>query len=216
MKLTFPDNLQILADNAFRHSDKAMLTVLTGTDDWKSESKTRHAIAKAILSSVGYTEPEPPFQLPTPPPGMEWHRTSGWTAEDLPQGWRPLVLNESIIKRTDEVKIIDKFELSDGSIPFAAGNWNINHYRTRRPLTFTHLGHEWIYHRAGDPMPCDGERLVIVYDAAGHILNPLCGDAWNWQHGNIIGWRYADDKADKIADLESRLAAIKTELDALK
>ena len=62
----------------------------------------------------------------------------------------------------------------------------------------------------------DGERLVIVYDAAGHILNPLCGDAWNWQHGNIIGWRYADDKADKIADLESRLAAIKTELDALK
>lgn len=45
----------------------------------------------------------PPFQLPPPPPGMSWHRTDGWKAEDLPSGYRPLAEGEVYQKTLDEM-----------------------------------------------------------------------------------------------------------------
>lgn len=77
MKLIFPDNLQSVVDEAFWSQNPVAACYAAKADikDWPAESHLRLAIAKAILSSVGYTEREHPFVLPTPPPGMEWHRT---------------------------------------------------------------------------------------------------------------------------------------------
>ena len=71
MKLTFPENLQNIVDEAFWSQNPVAACYAAKADirGWPTESHLRLAIAKAILSSVGYTEPEPPFVLPTPPPG---------------------------------------------------------------------------------------------------------------------------------------------------
>lgn len=151
------------------------------------------------------------FTLTTPPPGMKWHREDGWTAEMLPPGTRPLTIGESFQKE-DEVKIFNKFEKSDGSIPRASGSWNCNHYRTTRPLLFTHEGHEWTWHRPGDPMPCDGGRKVEVFFKDGTVGAKDVGFEWEWGKSNpknewIIGWRYADEKPDSYAALKEAHAA---------
>lgn len=41
---------------------------------------------------VGYYRIKP-WELPAPPEGEQWHRTD-WTQDDLPDGWRPLLLHE--------------------------------------------------------------------------------------------------------------------------
>ena len=145
-------------------------------------------------------KPTPTFQLPPPPPGMRWHREDGWEEGDLPQGWRPLYDEEEIIQDLDEVRIWAKFELSDGSIPAAKGVWNVNHYRTSRPLTFEHAGKTWTWHRPGDPRPCDGEMRVACVFVDHDVWDDklLCAHEVNWGNdagqGCIIGWRYADEK----------------------
>lgn len=143
---------------------------------------------------------KPAFQLPPPPPGMRWHREDGWEEGDLPQGWRPLYDEEEIIQDLDEVRIWAKFELSDGSIPAAKGVWNVNRYRTSRPLTFEHAGKTWTWHRPGDPRPCDGEMRVACVFVDHDVWDDklLCAHEVNWGddagQGCIIGWRYADEK----------------------
>ena len=145
-------------------------------------------------------KPTPTFQLPPPPPGMRWHREDGWEEGDLPQGWRPLYDEEEIIQDLDEVRIWAKFELSDGSIPAAKGVWNVNRYRTSRPLTFEHAGKTWTWHRPGDPRPCDGEMRVACVFVDHDVWDDklLCAHEVNWGddagQGCIIGWRYADEK----------------------
>lgn len=141
------------------------------------------------------------FTLPTPPPGMKWHRTDGWQEGDLPQGWRPLVLNE-------EAKPVDE-HWTCGLGPWKALKYGGQRYdglntkcRTRRPLTFTHAGKTWTYHRPGDPMPCDGDKMVVALTEYGTATAKA--SRWQWGDdqgkGNIIGWRYADaEKPDEIS-----------------
>lgn len=137
----------------------------------------------------------PPFTLPTPPPGMKWHREDGWNDGDLPQGTRPFIEGEMPQK--------DDFCILDGRLKWTvAVNWWSDapaspqcRYRTTRPLLFTHEGHEWTWHRAGDPMPCNGDKMVVALTQ------------WQWGDdqgkGNIIGWRYADaEKPDEIPWIE--------------
>lgn len=67
------------------------------------------------------------------------------------------------------------------------------HSRTTRPLTFTHAGKQWTWHRPGDPMPCDVDALIwVLYHNGSNSLNSYCASDYIW--GNIIGWRYADEK----------------------
>jgi len=76
------------------------------------------------------------------------------------------------------------------------------------PETFEAHGKVWQRHTPGDPMPCDGEALVQIIAMCEHIHKPLRGKDWNWEHGEIIGWRYADeptnawDEFDKTAGVE--------------
>lgn len=80
------------------------------------------------------------------------------------------------------------------------------YWRTSRPLTFEHAGKQWTWHRPGDPMPCDGERMVHVL-----ISDDLADDPplqarqieWNREDaGDVIGWRYADADEKKTVPLE--------------
>lgn len=138
-----------------------------------------------VPRSVPWPEAPKPFQLPPLPPGMQWHREDGWKAGDLPQGWRPLVEGEKI-----------GVPIGPSAVPF----------RTSRPLTFEHAGKQWTWHRPGDPMPCDGERMVHVL-----ISDDLADDPplqarqieWNREDaGDVIGWRYADADEKKTVPLE--------------
>ena len=146
-----------------------------------------------------------PLTLPTPPPGMKWHREDGWTAEMLPPRTRPLVENE-VVHAGDEfwhsgkgpwtkTETLELWNMP--GCPIASASFP---FRTTRPLLFTHEGHEWTWHRAGDPMPCDGEQMVnylmkVDWPSAAWIAvtaNSLVwGNSQDPRH-EIIGWRYAD------------------------
>lgn len=146
----------------------------------------------------------PFFTLPTPPPGMKWHREDGWTAEMLPPGKRPFFLGETSVKSnhdnpTDQVGG-GKWAwgtLAKGEIATV----DCKHLRTARPLLFIHSGHEWTWHRAGDPMPCDGEKQVCLLRTDREEFHnfSVCGNKWDWNDPTIIGWRYADaEKKPKV------------------
>jgi len=137
----------------------------------------------------------PPFQLPPPPPGMQWHRTDGWKAEDLPPGTRPHVLGEEDYPEDSELRadgwrscIRQKYGTTDKDF----------HRRTTRPLVFQHAGKSWTYHRPGDPMPCDGEALIEIIGITGKtttddgrmslVARSARSNIWN----RTLGWRYAE------------------------
>lgn len=147
-----------------------------------------------------------PFILPTPPPGMRWHREDGWTAEMLPPGTRPLCKGEQV-QQEDEVWVgsewcIDTdvgFKMSERDLPT----------RTTRPLLFTHEGYEWTWHRAGDPCPCDADSAIDVLFADMQVYRNRRDkrDGFHWLDetgpGVIIGWCYADaEKPDPYAELK--------------
>ncbi len=151
----------------------------------------------------------PPFTLPTPPPGMKWHREDGWNDGDLPQGTRPFIEGEMPQK--------DDFCILDGRLKWTvAVNWWSDapaspqcRYRTTRPLLFTHEGHEWTWHRAGDPCPCAEKRIVqVLLNDGSTNLDPAMPEFWDWEGESpdevkIIGWRYADaEKPDEIPWIE--------------
>lgn len=149
-------------------------------------------------------KPEPAFQLPPPPPGMQWHRKDGWEEGDLPQGWRPLVVGE---EEHDE----DEFgsRINNAWMPTPDSGKVVGAYykvRTRRPLTFTHEGTTWTWHRPDDPMPCDGEKKVACVFVDHDVWDDglPCAHEVNWGddagQGCIIGWRYADEK--KVVPLD--------------
>lgn len=153
--------------------------------------------------------PEPAFQLPPPPPGMRWHREDGWKEGDLPQGYRPCVKDEreaisgymeSLPDRNSRLGWVGATYHSSGLDFYSV------HHRTTRPLTFEHAGKTWTWHRPGDPMPCDGERIVAWLmrdEGRGYLTGPAAGSgckgipptSLNWETDTtIIGWRYADEE----------------------
>lgn len=155
----------------------------------------------------------PPFQLPPPPPGMQWHRKDGWTAEDLPHGYRPLTLGEEIQPSSECCHVAPKSywgtcwgfhnEPAAPKTKHETKNETVELYRfrTTRPLTFTHLGQTWTYHRPGDPMPCDGKSNI--YCVGGRLVSehPRPAAQWFWNEKGeqeIIGWRYADEPKTQV------------------
>lgn len=152
---------------------------------------------------------EAAFVPPTPPPGMRWHRQD-WTAEMLPPGTRPLCDGE-IFVTGDEWLECGKWlqhRVDDVS------SVECNHRRTTRPLLFTHSGHTWTWHRAGDPCPCAEKRIVqVLLNDGSPNRDPAMPEFWDWEgiapdEVKIIGWRYTDaDKPDPYAELKKAHAA---------
>jgi len=165
--------------------------------------------------------PVPAWQLPPPPLGRQWHRVDGWTEEMLPQGYRPLLVDET-----------GSYEHSTFGEYWTPGSWETApaplasycFYRTNRPLpdgtTQTQENHMklkqpdkdgWIPHTPGDPMPCDGEMIVQVKfqdnsdcQSEGQLARFWKYGPWdNWskERSNkkkcIIAWR--PSKADALS-----------------
>lgn len=143
----------------------------------------------------------PPFQLPPCAPGMQWHREDGWTAEDLPQGYRPLVEGEKEHDGDEYFSnVYNEWMPTPDVGMIVRTRFKV---RTRRPLTFTHLGKTWTYHRPGDPMPRDGKRIVQVVFNDNTCSNSYHqGSSWSWSEtggaDDIIGWRYADEPKTQV------------------
>lgn len=80
-------------------------------------------------------EPAQPWSLPAPPAGQAWHRHD-WTADMLPEGWRPLLLGEAFDKNEDEFWSQDQMKWRITALKGDVGVINnySNHCRTRRPL----------------------------------------------------------------------------------
>jgi uncharacterized protein YodC (DUF2158 family) len=69
-------------------------------------------------------------------------------------------------------------------------------YRIKpEPETFTAHGKTWTCHTPGDPMPCDGGRMVEACISDRLQERPADkGWNWNWEsHTPVVGWRYADE-----------------------
>ena len=149
---------------------------------------------------------EPEFTIPPPPPGMQWHRTDGWKAEDLPPGTRPLFEGENV-------------GVSDQCLLVGTKKWtrSVNQsigmavnclYRTTRPLVFTHEGKEWTWHRPGDPMPCDKSRKINAMMISAIVMEDCDPTLVRWSKmdlcddsqapGDIIGWRYAEPETKEV------------------
>lgn len=151
------------------------------------------------------------FTLPTPPPGMKWHRENGWKAEMLPPGMRPLVsweARQAGDKVFSRVHHYQEWAAADGLIGYMAASEDCKEHFicTTRPLLFTHEGHEWTWHKPGDPMPCDGDSEVHILCLDG-VERPCCVTAYNarWDKMNnadIIGWRYADTEQPDDSPLD--------------
>jgi hypothetical protein len=219
LHMNHPDNLQQIADDSFLALPKGIGSLESDPSDypyWDNEAPHRLAIAKHILDAVGKkseSTPKNEFKLPTPPPGMKWHREDGWTADMLPSGTRPLYLGETINVCDkcchtnlssywgDCLGFYDQPATPERYSTFSQDRANDYFFRTTRPLTFTYEGHEWTWHRPGDPMPCDGEREVWVIGEDHRVCHHAChrpskAKTWVWKNTTkpyIIGWRYADE-----------------------
>jgi hypothetical protein len=54
---------------------------------------------------------------------------------------------------------------------------------------------EWISHKPGDPMPCDGETVIEVQMRSGIVSNSSRALLWSWEETGrahtILAWRPA-------------------------
>jgi hypothetical protein len=189
-----------------------------------------HKITKQIrafadeLDAAKASEQPAPFSLPTPPPGIQWGTTRGWKTGDLPQGWRPFAKGEKV-KKGDQGRAV-----SGGWAVFTVFDYKpYSEARTTRPLLFTHAGHEWTWHRAGDPRPCEDRRIYIMCKDGIDRGNHVSPDDCRWSAANtadIIGWRYADarlpiqtlaqeqiDATPEMQEAASRVLAEEMQLD---
>lgn len=79
-------------------------------------------------------QPTPAWRLPDPPPGQQWHRTD-WTADMLPEGYRPLLKGEDM-QDGDERLFWGRWEIKSHGCGWFFENADEHHVlgRTRRPL----------------------------------------------------------------------------------
>ena len=104
-----------------------------GSRMW-SECSTRERWevgAAAVIAHYEASKQPQPWTLPSPPPGRSWHRDD-WTAEMLPDGWRPLLKGE-VLQEGDQIMGCFGWEWAYRLIGYVASRM-----RTRRPLPPTH------------------------------------------------------------------------------
>lgn len=156
----------------------------------------RYDVSK-FLSSVD-PPADPPFALPPPPPGKQWHRTDGWTKDMLPTGARPLLLGES--REPGDEMMNSKAWIRVNIHLEAAPVWI--HHRTTRPLAFEHNGHAWNWHRPGDPMPCSPEAQVAVLVICETGLLRATDEMAKYKNWgadtSIIGWRLPEPEKKTV------------------
>lgn len=187
------------ADLKAAHAAGKVIQAISDDGDWKD--LCCHPPFWNLAVSLYRIKPDaPPFQLPPPPPGMQWHRVDAWKAEDLPPGTRPMTGDE-FAQDGDEYRWgdSDTWVAERGKSGMSCAEKPAMCFRTTRPLVFTHEGKQWTWHRPGDPMPCDGGRKVeaLCHYRHSSLTIPIgCAAAgilcWG-KNSAIIGWRYAGE-----------------------
>ena len=192
------------ADLKAAHAAGKVIQAISDDGDWKD--LCCHPPFWNLAVSLYRIKPDaPPFQLPPPPPGIQWHRVDAWKAEDLPPGTRPMTGDE-FAQDGDEYRWgdSDTWVAERGKSGMSCAEKPAMCFRTTRPLVFTHEGKQWTWHRPGDPMPCDGEREVewlLESEASGiaaykHHQQHAKALGSHWK--GIIGWRYAEPLTHEV------------------
>jgi len=163
--------------------------------------------------STSYTVPRftlPPWRLPEPPPGRQWHK-AGFTQEMLPAGYRPLLEDEHTVEGDEWLNYQGIWESR-----FWRGVITHGHAftRTRRPLPVS----GWREHHGGE-CPVPPETVVEVI--ANEIIH-LPKKAFYWQSGldswvknsgsfhTITAYRIVTPASDRLAEVKAAHAAGKT------
>lgn len=86
---------QEYAECYYSHERKWVKLTTPMSKNWRCSIRVP---SHCLLYTCTMPAPKPAWKLPDPPAGKQWHKTDGWEEEDLPPGYRPLLLNE---KRED-------------------------------------------------------------------------------------------------------------------
>lgn len=92
---------------------------------------SQHGASPRLIMSWGHEIRLKPWTLQPPPEGREWFLGEEFTADDLPDGYRPLLVGEDA-QDCDEVWKHGKGPWVKGR-PLKLGEWHAKH-RTKRPL----------------------------------------------------------------------------------
>lgn len=172
MKTHTEEKLQAAIDAAFpmgKREDGFNLD----TTALQSEAPNRLAIAKAFLEKL---EPDPFAEL------KKAHAEG-----------KVIQFTDDVIYDSRWVDCPQPFWLDKDEI-FKNPRYRI---KPDEPSTLEAHGKTWTKHKAGDPMPCDGEAMVEVL-LGGEILGRRAiAKVLRWESytpsADIIGWRYADE-----------------------
>lgn len=106
---------------------------------WNDDEDARQAFAQAVKDAVmedlvtnQISPPSKPWTIPPPPEGQQWHRTD-WTEEMLPEGYRPLLLEEKDEIGDEMFQHRQWVTVTNPAVHSTAEDWWVPH-RTRRPL----------------------------------------------------------------------------------
>lgn len=171
-----------------------------------------------FLSPVSaYTIQE--FTLPEPPKGKEWHNSNGWTDDDLPEGFRPLLLGE-MPHEGDEVKMYGETwrKQDEGQLTIEA-NAGGAPQRTKRPLpvephnpqnlTPEEVGEGWRLRALGEVIG-EGDEYWYDLESEWRTTN------YEGIKHNFKGSAYRTRTEPSRADLKKQLAEIKAQLATLE
>ena len=138
-----------------------------------------------------------PWKLPAPPEGMQWHRND-WTEDMLPEGWRPMLLNE-----TGSYEYLNNNGIWEyGCCNRAPTLAHYRHTRTNRPLPSAPkkvpLTFEYVSGFVGVEVRVDTHRIFSVIEI-GHKaieINNVCitweilqRNAWQWRSVQNPTWQ---------------------------
>jgi hypothetical protein len=137
---TFKELADIGAAAAFADNKRYhYMSVSKQSHSWQADEPARQAFAQAVKDAVmedlvtnQISSPSKPWTLPPPPEGQQWHRTD-WTEEMLPEGYRPLLLNEQPLDGDEVFKSPAWFKQEIWELEYVAASDHY-HERTRRPL----------------------------------------------------------------------------------
>lgn len=110
-----------------------------------------------------------------------------------------------VLQRTDGL-IRAKSELGIEFFDFETNKKYFDVIEREDSTTFEAHGHTWTRHTPGDPMPCDGDRVVVLLFQSGRQSVAAPASVWAW--GDTFhdkGWRFAyqEPEAKPCGPIES-------------
>ena len=183
------EQLQAAIDAAFPAGKRAegfnLDTYPRRTPYWAEEAPNRLAIARAFLAAlpaqpghcVEADQKAQPWTLPAPPPGRRWHRED-WTADMLPDGYRPLLEGEAWL-RGDEIRRTrsTRWDVA-GQIGFDVigepATKKTSHCRTRRPLPAEASAEP----EQAEEKPCGLNSALLDWPSADEPAPAKSGHGW--------------------------------------